>query len=658
MSSDFEGDGPETQDGFGSLPTGRDDPSRRVVEGSPRGNAVLRGRRALYCNPAFARLLGLRSAADVLAVPDLYALLPDAERALMVDSGRQLRAGIPGAPTQVQFQFMRPDGAALWLQADVCMVEWEGGPAAHVTVRDITQMKRIEASRDLLAKAVDQAQDVVLITDAQGTILYANPAMAQATGYPLSEIIGANPRRFKSGSHDRAFYADMWKTLLAGETWSGRMTNRRQDGKLYQVESRISPVRDETGAITHYVGVQQDITKTLELEAQLHQALKVQTLGQLAGGVAHDFNNLLQVISGWTMLVLEELTPDHPHHRSLNRIDEAVQRGSGLTRQLLAMSRRSVMQARDVDLNLLLPGQMKMLGRLLGEQVELELVPGQDLANIHGDPGMIEQIVMNLSINARDAMPTGGRLVIETGNAELDEDFCHTHLWARPGSFVRLTVSDTGVGMTHEQQGHIFEPFFTTKELGKGTGLGLLTVATIVQQHDALIRVYSEPGLGSTFHVYFPAAARQGVAPVVPAGEIVRLGRGERILLVEDDTAVGEFMIEALRRGGYRVEHATDGQTAVDLMLRARTPFDLVILDMVLPKLTGRQVFELMTGLRLETRYLFSSGYSPHVMDVKFVLERNMQLLQKPYSPGQLLAAVGRAIGADKVLGSGPATAI
>ena len=589
-------------------------------------------------------MLRLPGPDDVLALKDIYELMPAAERERVMEEGRRRRNGDPSTPPHDQFQILGTDGSAVWLDVDLRPIVWDGAPAFHVAGWDITEQKRVEASRDLLAKAVNQAQDVVLITDAGGTILYANPATERATGYPLAEIIGANPRKFKSGSHGAELYDSMWKTLLGGDPWAGRMINRRRDGQPYHVESRIFPMREESGAITHYVSVQQDITERLRLEAQLLQAQKMQALGQLAGGVAHDFNNLLQVISGWTMLLLEELPPGHAHRRGLDRVDEAVQRGSALTRQLLAMSRQNIMQPKDVDVNALLPRHMRMLGPLLGEQVELQVTPGKNLGRLHADPGMIEQVILNLSINARDAMPAGGKLVIDTSNEYLGEPFCRIHTWARPGSFVRISVSDTGVGMAADIKEQIFKPFFTTKEPGKGTGLGLMTVAYIVQQHNGLIHVYSEPGLGSTFHVYFPVTVRAGATAAAPAEETVRAGCGEHVLLVEDDAGVSEVMIESLRRGGYRVEYAANGQQAMDLFLRGDVQFDLVILDMVLPKMSGRQAFELMHAARPGTRFLFSSGYSPHVMDVEFLRDRNVPLVQKPYAPRQLLAAVGRLL--------------
>ncbi|HEX7926907.1 MAG TPA: PAS domain S-box protein, partial [bacterium] len=625
-------------DGHPAVPafTTEADLFRDLVDGAVRGNAIVRGRRCIYCNHAFAQIFGMSGPPEALAMPDLFELVSPQDKDHMLDDARRFAKGDPTVPIYHQFRARRHDGTEIWVEVDARNIIWQGLPALHVAGRDITAIKLMEKNRDLLASAFDQAQEALYMTDAHGTILFANLALSTLTGYSEHELLGANPRIFKSGKHDQFYYAEMWKELTVGRMWAGRVINRRKDGRLIELDSRISPVRNAKGDITNYIGVQYDITQQVALEARLRQAEKMETLGQLAGGIAHDFNNLLQVIAGWNHLVMEDREITALQKSNLKRVDEAVQRAAGLTRQLLTMGRKTVPRPRSVDMNEIVDGQLKLLGRLIGEQIELKFVRSNDPAIVMADPAMVEQVVMNLCINARDAMPEGGKLVVEVQPSRLDKDFCRSHAWAKAGAYIRLSVSDSGVGMSPEVCGRIFEPFFTTKEPGKGTGLGLSTVMSIVQQHHALINVYSEPGIGSTFHVYFAASDAGVSANLERPPKSVRGGRGERVLLAEDDPAVGEFLCETLERGGYQVTHAVNGQQAVDEFITTQTPFDLVVLDLVMPKLSGRHVYDLMHSLRPETRFLFNSGYSPHIADVGFIANQKMTLLQKPYSPSVL----------------------
>ena len=356
----------------------------------------------------------------------------------------------------------------------------------------------------LLMTAIEQSADGIVITDAQGTIQYVNPAFTRVSGYSREEALGKNPRILKSGKHDEAYYRKLWETILGGEIWQDEITNRRSDGSLYPEQMTITPVRDQRGEITHFIAIKAEVTERKRLEQQLRQAQKMEAVGRLAGGVAHDFNNLLTIISGYSELLLEHPGTVEPLRGYVNEIRNASGRAASLTRQLLAFSRQQVLAPRVLDLNAVVANIEKMLKRLIGEDIDLVTVLAESLWPVKADPGQLEQVLLNLAVNARDAMPKGGMLTIETANVEMDRTYAQTHFPLSPGPYVLLAFSDTGIGMDAETQARIFEPFFTTKEKGKGTGLGLATVYGIVKQSGGYIWVYSEVGKGTTFKIYLP----------------------------------------------------------------------------------------------------------------------------------------------------------
>jgi PAS domain S-box-containing protein len=513
------------------------------------------------------------------------------------------------------------------------------------TQSDITERRLAELVHRRLTAAIEQAAESILITDARGDIIYVNPYFERATGYTREEVTGKNPRILKSGEHSEAYYQNIWACLAAGETWAGRLTNRRKDGTLLAEEATISPVRDASGQVVSYVAVKRDISKELKLEEQLRQSQKMEAIGQLAGGVAHDFNNLLQVISGHTELLLEALPPDSPLHSDLNHVAEAGERASRLVAQLLAFSRRQVMRPEQLDLNEVVASLLKMLSRIIGEHIEVEFLGGQYLGSIQGDRGMVEQVLMNLCVNARDAMPEGGKLTIETENVLVNQEYISSHAYARPGRYVLLSITDNGIGMTREVMEHVFEPFFSTKKLGQGTGLGLATAYGIVKQHHGMIQVYSESGKGSTFKVYFPLSERPAdvvgtkVAGVVPGGS-------ETILLAEDDDMVRDLATRILERAGYRVIVARDGEEAIEKFRENRDSIDLLLLDVVMPRLGGHDVLAAARLERPEVKAVFASGYSENAVHTNFVIHEGLHLVQKPFMRETLLRAVREVLDA------------
>lgn len=510
---------------------------------------------------------------------------------------------------------------------------------------DVTDEKREEQRRRLLTAALECAVNAVLITDAEGRISWVNAAFTQLTGYSREEAVGQSPRILKSGRHDGAFYKKMWDTISSGSTWHGELVNRRKDGSLYTEETTISPVLGAYGEIASFVCFKRDISLEVDLSRQLHQAQRLEAVGRLAGGVAHDFNNILSIITGNAELALGDLAPQHPAVEGLREIAEASRRAAALTRQLLAFSRKQILQPRVLDLNDLVAGTEKMLRRLIGEDITLRTRLQPNLLPIKADPGQLEQILMNLAINARDAMPQGGELTFATDNAEIHETYPGLGgVQVHSGGYVRLTVTDTGQGMDEETLSRIFEPFFTTKEKGKGTGLGLSTVYGIVKQSGGYIWVDSSLGKGSSFVVDFPRADDSSPDPWRPPEPASAAGGGETILVVEDDAKLLKLASAILRRAGYEVFTAGSGPQALQLIEAESPNLHLLVTDVVMPGMSGRVLSERMRELHPAIQVLYTSGYTEDAIVHHGVLDAGTNLLEKPYSNDALLGAVRRVL--------------
>lgn len=506
--------------------------------------------------------------------------------------------------------------------------------------------KREEASRRTedqlrkLSRAVEQSADLVIITNREGTIEYVNPAFEDLTGYSRDEVLGRKPNLLKSGQQDPAYYRDLWETVLAGKVFRGVLTNRKKDGTLFCAEKTITPVRDGTGQITHFISNDRDVTERHKLEAQLRQAQKMDAIGQLAGGVAHDFNNLLMVISSYAELALDSLTPEHSLHRNISEILHAAHRAADLTRQLLAFSRTQTQCLRLLDLNEVVQDLGRILPRLIREDIQLVLATGQDLGRIKADPVQMEQIIINLAVNARDAMPQGGKLTIETSRVHLDEEYVHRHPIVPPGDYVLLTVSDSGMGIPPDHLPHIFEPFFTTKQEGKGTGLGLATVYGIVKQSGGYVWVYSEPGLGTTFKIYFPRVADQQHKAAATHRVHTYACGSETILYVEDEEAVRLPACEFLTRCGYKVLTAACGSDALQIAATYRETIHLMITDLIMPGISGTDTAEQLVGLRPHMKVLFVSGYGHPTLSRPGFRGLQPVFLEKPFTLKALASKV------------------
>ena len=515
-----------------------------------------------------------------------------------------------------------------------------------------TQQQRQLAEHSLrkLSCAVEQSADLIMITNNEGVIEYVNPAFEALTGYSQQEAVGQTPAILTSGQQAPALYRELWETISIGNVYRNILVNRKKNGELYYVDESISAIRDAGGFITHFVSNGRDLTKRLHLEAQLLQAQKMDAVGRLAGGVAHDFNNLLTIITSYSEMGLDAAVPGSPTHSRLQEILSAARRAAELTRQLLAFSRNQPQALRVAELNPVVSGIVKTLHRLIGEDIDLRFVPGEGLGRIRLDPMQIEQILMNLAANARDAMPQGGRCTIETSNVVLDDAYVAQKKAVIPtGRYAVLTMTDTGSGISPDHLEHIFEPFYTTKPSGKGTGLGLATVYGIVKQNHGFVWAYSEVGMGTVFKIYLPCVQERlalAEAPD-PATEIIARGT-ETILLVEDEDALRRATAEFLSLRGYTVLEAKNGEDALSIAKHYGSTIHLAVTDVVMPLVSGGQLAKELARVRPETEVLFVSGYAGKtVLDHKVVnVESNF--LQKPFMLKQLAGKVRSVLDHDR----------
>jgi PAS domain S-box-containing protein len=597
------------------------------------------GGRILDANQASLNLLGYQRE-DILTLT-FDSLLTEDQLPLAYQVTEEIRTtGYQKHPTEYRLQ--GKDGREVYVETQASLIYRDGKPfAIQGIARDLTERKRAEASHARLALALDQAAESIIITETNGAIVYVNPAFEKTSGYTRAEVLGQNPRILKSGKQDVEFYRRMWEVLNCGEVWQGHFINVSKAGKLYEEEAAISPLRDAAGKIISYVAVKRDVTREVQLEAKFREAQKMEAFGQLAGGVAHDFNNLLAVIQLQAGLLRSEQNLSMNQLAIVGDLEKAAERGANLTRQLLLFSRKQTMQPCDLNLRDAVANISKMLQRTLGEQVQLQFKFSPESLFLHADPGMIDQILLNLAVNARDAMSKGGQIFMETAAVEFDEATAMQHPQARPGSFVCLSVSDTGCGIPPEILPRIFEPFFTTKDVGKGTGLGLATVFGIVQQHKGWIHVYSEVNQGTTFRVYLPRLT-QAPANKPSSSSLASLcGGSETILLVEDEFAVRGTVRTILSRIGYRVLEASTGHEAMAVWKQHREEIRLLLTDLVMPGgINGREMAEQLLQQNPQLKVIYTSGYSADIAGKDFLLEEGVNFLAKPFQAHKLAQTI------------------
>ena len=502
------------------------------------------------------------------------------------------------------------------------------GTAVNGMLEDLerVQTERHE-ERTRLAVMIENMPAIVWATDADLRLTYHTGAALQTLEMRPEESLGKTLFQY-FGTEDANFPAiTAHRKALAGETLSFELDWRKRSFDCY-----VQPLRGPQGDLIGVIGVALDVTDRKRLTDQLRQSQKMQAVGELAGGVAHDFNNLLMVVKGHAQLLLDRMPNDSSMRNGVQQMEKAADRAASLTRQLLAFSRKQVLQPRVLDMNDVVAGMIKMFSRVIGENIEMAFVPGAKLGRTKADPGQIEQVLLNLVVNARDAMPNGGRLTIETGNVKLDRSYAAGHAAVEPGPYVMLTVTDTGCGMDAETQARIFEPFFTTKEAGKGTGLGLATVYGVVKQSGGYIWVYSEVGQGSTFKIYLPQVAEEVEAPVVDQQAPASTAGTETILFVEDEQSVRELVRDYLCGMGYEVLDASDGMDALEIALAHKSPIDILITDVVMPRLSGRDLAAKLSARWPSLKVLFISGYTDDTIVRHGVLEGGVAFLQKPFN--------------------------
>jgi PAS domain S-box-containing protein len=482
--------------------------------------------------------------------------------------------------------------------------------------------------------------------DSRGALLSVNPALVSILGYDsAAELAGRNLANLYSDSQEWFTLADRLKSLRKFEGLIAEWLCK--DGSTVTVRLSGRAIRGEREAIFFDLFAE-NVTEQRKLEQQLQQAQKMEAVGRLAGGIAHDFNNLLMVISGYSEFLLDRVGTDPALRDPAREIAGAAQRATSLTRQLLAFSRKQMLAPKVLDLNAIVTENLNMLNRVIGEDIELVMIPGSELGAVKADPGQIEQVIMNLAVNARDAMPRGGKLTIETANVVLDESYARLHAPLEPGEYVMLAISDTGAGMDTETQSRIFEPFFTTKGT-KGTGLGLSTVYGIIKQSEGFIWVYSEPGKGSTFKIYLPriSAAGQALSIQPTTAPVKSQAAHETILVVEDESKLRRLVRLALQQEGYNVLEASDGAAAIRVAQTYPGPIHLLLTDVVMPGMNGRELAQNISPLRPETRVLYMSGYTENVIGHNGMLEEGVNLLQKPFSLPALKAKVREVLDAS-----------
>ncbi len=504
------------------------------------------------------------------------------------------------------------------------------------------EQQRVEQSLRTLSCAVAQSPEPVFVTNAEGILEYVNHAFEKLTGYSQQDVAGKLRSILKFEIPVPMLYRELWETIRPDDVTRRLVVNRKKNGEVYYVDESVSPVIDGGGRTTHFVCNCRDLTERLRIEAQLLQSQKMDAVGRLAGGVAHDFNNLLTIITSYSELALDTVAPGGLAQGRIQEILSAARRAAELIRQLLAFSRKQPQALRVAELNPVVREIVKTLHRLIGEDIELLFVQGEGLGRIRLDPVQIEQILMNLAVNSRDAMPQGGRLTIATSHLYLDEEYVASKRAVVPtGRYAVLTVTDTGAGIPADQLAHIFEPFYTTKLPGLGTGLGLATVYGIVKQNSGFVWPYSEPGMGTVFKIYLPCVPDQPLPETIPAAGTEVVVRGtETVLLVEDEDALRRAVAEFLRLRGYTVLEARNGVDALSVSRNHKSTIDLAITDVVMPHMSGGELAKQLEMLRPETRVLFVSGYAGQIVLNHRVVDGEDNFLQKPFTLRQLAAKV------------------
>lgn len=548
------------------------------------------------------------------------------------NAARVLESGKPGEPTE--YALVRKDGSTFpaLLTSSPIVHNGERLGLRGVLV-DLTGVRDAENRRAQLEAAVEQSAEGILITDAIARVQYVNPAFLKFTGLSREEIIGRLPGVITGAGAGGNRYETMWRTLQNGESWRGVLEGSHQDGDAYLLDAIISPVRGESGTISNFVAVMKDVTYERELEERYRHSQKMEAIGRLAGGIAHDFNNLMTAVAGYSELLRDTFDSDDERLQDVAEILSAVERATNMTGQLLAFSRKQVIQPTRISIGITLMKMRNMLQRLIGEDIKLDLRSDRDLPDVMMDPGQVEQIIINLTLNARDAMPNGGRLLFEA----------HEKSGPR-GSEVVISVNDTGKGMNDETLSRIFEPFFTTKSEGEGTGLGLSTVYGIIEQNNGSITAKSSIDKGTEFVIHLPAIDHVSESDGNSGTTEPDKAAGKLIMLVEDEDLVRNLAAKVLRQSGFEVLSVDNPVVAFETAAEKRPPIAMLITDVVMPGMNGRELADELTKMYPDLSVLFMSGYTNEVISSRGIENGSVPFLQKPFSPAELIEKVWQGL--------------
>ncbi len=579
--------------------------------------------RIAYANPATSRLSG-HSPSDVVGC-SLETLFD------LADEHRALIDQCLGGRTAIRFETTgkRKAGSTFPVQFNAAPLNPETDDHGLVIFAvDISDLKLAVEEQARLGTAVEHAAESIIVTNPEGIIEYVNPAFEKITGYSRNEVMGRNIELMDSGQHSETLLSSVIDTLQRGEIWQGRIVNKHKDNSLYETEATVSPIKNKIGEITNYVSLQRDVSHEIRLERQLRQAQKMEAIGTLAGGIAHDFNNLLMGIQGNISLSLLDVEAGSALLKNLKKIEQYIQNGVDLTKQLLGFARGGKYEISLLNINELLKEQNLMFSRT-NKEIIFQDKYTPDLWSVEVDRGQIEQVLMNLYLNALQAMSGGGTLITYTGNVTVDKDQYNPY-YVKAGKYVKMTIEDTGIGMSEEVQQRIFDPFFTTKEMGRGTGLGLASVYGIVKNHEGFINVYSKKGQGTRFEVYLPASGK-GVPYKQKVKEEFVEGK-ETVLLVDDEEMILDVGERMLGKLGYKVFTARDGKEAIEVFMKYPHKIDAIILDMIMPKMGGGETFDRIKKMKPDIKVLLSSGYSINGQATEILNRGCNGFIQKPFN--------------------------
>jgi two-component system cell cycle sensor histidine kinase/response regulator CckA len=561
-----------------------------------------------------------------------------------------------GIPAQIDAcRIIKKDGSVGIIEMTVAVLRDDSGEPAgfHGATRDVTEKiqfeKKLRKSEDKYRNILKNMEEGYYETDLAGNFTFVNAAICKIIGYPADELMGMNYRKYSSPEEAKRIthiFKNVYKTGIPVKIVDCEVI--RKNRSISMAETSVSLIKNTSGKPVGFFGISRDVTETKSLKAQLIHAQKMEAVGILAGGISHDFNNLLQAILGYCQIIQLDKPSDYPDLNKLRAIEKSAQRAAELTAQLLAFSRKEDIHPRPLNLNYEVKQIEKLLERTIPKMISIELQLEENLKPVNADSGQLEQVILNIGVNARDAMPEGGGLTIKTENVQLTSTFCQRHLGATPGEHVLLSIADTGQGMDEDVREHIFEPFYTTKETGKGTGLGLAMVYGIIKNHNGYICCESNPDLGTTFNIYLPVIKADVETPEDDQQMLVSKGTGETILVIDDEEILRDLLENMLLRSGYSVIKARNGREGLKLYQKKIAEVDLVILDLILPGMGGKQVLAEILKLNPKAKVLVASGYflDHNTKDDTIVGAKGF--IKKPYDIKKMLDVIQKLV--DKPL--------